>query len=625
MNDPGDFMIENGVLKKYKGTGGDVTIPDGVTEIGGRAFDGCSSLASVTIPDSVTKIGDSAFSGCSSLASVTIPDGVTEIGDSAFSGCSSLANVVIPYGVTAIGWDAFSDCTNLTSVTIPSSVEEMGFSVFDGCSLSITAETVPGSRVLGSCDVREIHTGDISKVEPEYRFAAVRGFIREGNADLDSERAKGHLKYLTNNAGWLRSAVLDAREVLAFMCENGLLKVKYVDAYSAEAEKRGDAELTAMILEYKNKLGGAVEKEAERKKAEADRFGDEWFRRNSERDIKKDGIQGMVFVVMGKLGFWRTRGELRDYLEEYGAVLDPSVNMNTDYLVTDDPESTAKKAPKARELGVPMISEKELNEMIGVYFKDAAHVEVPCWVKRIFPSAFEGYEKLTSVTIGDGVKEIGERAFSGCPSLASVTIPDGVTVIGRGAFSGCPSLASVTITACVKEIGERAFSGCTSLVSVAIPAGETEIGWAAFSGCEKLKSITIPDGVTKIGGYAFSGCTGLAAVTIPEGVTRINWEVFSECSSLTNVTVPDGVTEIGWGAFRGCMGLTDVMVPDGVKYIGSSAFSGCEKLKNVTIPISVTEIGSDAFSGCPDLTLRVPAGSFAEQYARRRRIPFKWI
>ena len=39
-----DFVIENGVLTKYNGPGGDVTIPEGVTEIGGSAFDGCKKL-----------------------------------------------------------------------------------------------------------------------------------------------------------------------------------------------------------------------------------------------------------------------------------------------------------------------------------------------------------------------------------------------------------------------------------------------------------------------------------------------------------------------------------------------------------------------------------------------------
>ena len=39
-----DFVITKGVLEEYKGPGGDVVIPAGVTEIGSSAFDGCKKL-----------------------------------------------------------------------------------------------------------------------------------------------------------------------------------------------------------------------------------------------------------------------------------------------------------------------------------------------------------------------------------------------------------------------------------------------------------------------------------------------------------------------------------------------------------------------------------------------------
>ena len=43
MSNASDFIIENGVLKKYVGPGGDVVIPKGVTSIGKGAFSGCTA------------------------------------------------------------------------------------------------------------------------------------------------------------------------------------------------------------------------------------------------------------------------------------------------------------------------------------------------------------------------------------------------------------------------------------------------------------------------------------------------------------------------------------------------------------------------------------------------------
>ena len=122
----------------------DLVIPNSVTSIGERAFEGCIGLTSVTIPNSVTSIGGSAFSGCSGLTSVTIGNSVTSIGNSAFYYCSGLTSVTIPNSVTSIDYSAFYGCSGLTSITIPNSVTSIGEKTFYGCS-GLTSVTIPNS------------------------------------------------------------------------------------------------------------------------------------------------------------------------------------------------------------------------------------------------------------------------------------------------------------------------------------------------------------------------------------------------------------------------------------------------------------------------------------------------
>lgn len=145
-----DFIIENGVLTRYQGKGGDVVIPDGITSIGKGVFADCKNMISITIPNSVTSIGESAFSWCTGLTSVTIPASVTRIEKSVFDNCTALTSVTIPNSVTSIGNNAFTRCSNLTSVTIPNSVTSIEAYAFFGCT-SLQEITIPDG-VTSICD-----------------------------------------------------------------------------------------------------------------------------------------------------------------------------------------------------------------------------------------------------------------------------------------------------------------------------------------------------------------------------------------------------------------------------------------------------------------------------------------
>lgn len=145
-----DFTIENGVLTKYNGSGGDVIIPDGVTSIGDFAFKDCKTLTGIIIPKSTTSIGNWAFSDCSSLINVDIGNSITSIGASAFSNCSSLASLSLPDSVTSIGSWVFLGCNNLKSIIIPNGITDITSGAFSGCS-SLTSVVIPNSvTIIGS-------------------------------------------------------------------------------------------------------------------------------------------------------------------------------------------------------------------------------------------------------------------------------------------------------------------------------------------------------------------------------------------------------------------------------------------------------------------------------------------
>lgn len=78
-----------------------ISIEDGVTSIGERAFSG-HGVISVSLADSVSSIGKFAFSSCSYLNRAVIPATVTEIGMGAFFDCGSLEEVY--YGGTEDQW-----------------------------------------------------------------------------------------------------------------------------------------------------------------------------------------------------------------------------------------------------------------------------------------------------------------------------------------------------------------------------------------------------------------------------------------------------------------------------------------------------------------------------------------
>lgn len=76
-------------------------------------------------------------------------------------------------------------------------------------------------------------------------------------------------------------------------------------------------------------------------------------------------LEGMTFVITGKLTGYENRDELKALIESEGGKVASSVSSKTDYLINNDPASSSSKNRKAAELGVPIINEDAFNDMLG--------------------------------------------------------------------------------------------------------------------------------------------------------------------------------------------------------------------------------------------------------------------
>ena len=630
-----DYILEGTALKCYVGTGTDLTLPKGITEIMPNAFSSNSELKTVVIPFGVEVIDEDAFRNCFNLQYITLPGTLRKISARAFMGCAALTFIEVPKKTGEIGDQAFYNCFRLKRITIPE-------------------HAVLGRDALNTCSPDTVIYKSVSAVNPA----------------VDTEKTVSQANPVTEEIHKKNTETMGTQSVRSEHIHD---KQKYPHLFDKYFENNPDIVISDHIFVFCGvKTGDPMMLELIKK-------GGRYFKSLSKNidylvvsphfrgkaaiekviSLKKEGYD-IKIVHLDDFQKALESAEpvyCDDFLVENGQLID-YLSTEPDVIVPDRVTDLSAGLRYNKSIRTVKLLDG-LTEVGFLAFKDCTQlqrVELPDSIRSIDISAFENCTSLAEICLPEGLQKIWTAAFRNCSSLQTLAIPESVDDIGSCAFEKCKQLTlrvkagSYAEEYCKKnrlkfiiEIPKKEdvstkdnidnriefvdeegtlFAWDPEVMHVVIPDGVRRIGVCAFNDCENLTSVIIPKTVTEIQDYAFSDCKNLSSIEIPDSVEIIGKGAFRWCETLISVVIPEGVTEIREDTFSGCKNLSSVEIPDSVKKIDEGAFEWCEALTSIVIPESVTEIDSFAFLGCDNLIITVKAGSYAEEYCKENGLKY---
>jgi len=383
-----NFEIVGTVLKSYHGRAAFPAIPEGITEIGEKAFYHNHCLQKIVMPDSVKKISNYAFACCEKLKSIVFSPNTESIGLSAFWGCASLEQLDLPKKIDKIQNSTFAQCTGLTQITIPGNVHTVGSNAFSFCGNLIGVTLCHGVTNLE--ENAFLNCDKLATVE-------VPDTLRQVGGNESTAFTFCHaLTEVVASATWkrvyadlLRKIVPDQNEQQNFWMTGTVLR----HYWGREAEPFIPLDATEI---------------------------NNWaFEGNPF--IRKITLHGLIRKI-GTGAFYNsgvTTVEMRDGIREIGFAAFSYCNRLT-------------------ELQLP----KTLLVIDDKAFYDCALTEItiPGSVTEIRHETFAFCKNLKKVVLQDGIKRIEADAFRYCGRLTEIDLPDSVTEIDANAFRGCHAL-----------------------------------------------------------------------------------------------------------------------------------------------------------------------------------------
>lgn len=140
-----NYLIEDEVLVKYYGSEEIVNIPDGVKEIGKKAFYENYNIVKVCFPSTLLTISENAFEKCYNLKEVIFPaDSKLSIIDSYAFFQTGIESFVMPSTLCVLGLGAFQACDKLSQITFNNTIDNISAMCFAFCEL-LTKINLPNS------------------------------------------------------------------------------------------------------------------------------------------------------------------------------------------------------------------------------------------------------------------------------------------------------------------------------------------------------------------------------------------------------------------------------------------------------------------------------------------------
>ena len=535
-----------------------VNFPEGLEEIGERAFYNQKFISTFVFPSSLKKIGDHAFMMFDSAVQVTITwnDGLEEIGDSAFSGIYIKDILALPDSVRIIGEYAFSRLNALTGIVLPANLESIGQAAFFQ-NYGVKQITMPLGNPNYVVSGNMLFTADMKTLV--YCPSDVANKATGTDKIIIPEGVENLMPHCLSDIRYFNGITLPSTlKVIgesAFHYNFGLRSIVIPDSVTRIEESAFDqcAYLSNVTI------GSSVSYIGKYAFADCE-------------ELTSIDIPGSVKRIEDAAFFGTPLSTLtfHEGLEEIG-------------------ESAFYYYPQADEEGYTYGS----SSLATVTFPDS--------LKSIGDSAFAAAStrSLRTVTFGKGLESVGQRAFENCP----------ITVMNLS--QGNTNLVVDNLSLYTASYKKLLFVSSTRTGDLIVHAGCEEVAPYAAYGL-KVTGLSLPEGLLTIGDGAFASIFSYEstnhAVEIPGSVKTIGDDAFRFANNITSLTFHEGLEEIGASAFSS-IDITSLALPNSLKRIGDAAFHNVNKLATLTLGNGLVSIGEEAFYNCYGITgvLALPA------------------